>query len=70
MGGLYAPFMLGGLKLSSWVKRLLLRQSSVSQAVDTLHTIARVRVCVDGGAVVRPTRQQGLVCWCMFELSR
>lgn len=44
MGGLYAPFMLGGLKVSSWVKRLLLRQSSISQAVDTLHTIARVSV--------------------------
>jgi hypothetical protein len=42
MGGLYAPFMLGGLKMSSWVKRVLLRQSSISQAVDTLHTIARV----------------------------
>jgi hypothetical protein len=42
MGGLYAPFMLGGLKFSTWVKRLLLRQSSISQAVDTLHTIARV----------------------------
>jgi hypothetical protein len=45
MGGLYAPFMLGGLKVSSWVKRLLLRQSPVSQAVDTLHTIARVSAC-------------------------
>lgn len=42
MGGLYAPFMLGGLRVTSWVKRMLLRQSSVSQAVDTLHTIARV----------------------------
>jgi hypothetical protein len=42
MGGLYAPFMLGGLKVSSWMKRLLLRQSPISQAVDTLHTIARV----------------------------
>jgi len=42
MGGLYAPFMLGGLKFGSWMKRVLLRQSSISQAVDTLHTIARV----------------------------
>lgn len=42
MGGLYAPFMLGGLKFSSWVRRLLFRQSSISQAVDTLHTLARV----------------------------
>jgi hypothetical protein len=42
MGGLYAPFMLGGLKFGSWVKRLLLRQSSISQAVDTLHNIAKV----------------------------
>lgn len=41
MGGLYAGFMLGGLKLSAWIKRLLLRESSISQAVDTLHTVAR-----------------------------
>ncbi len=44
MGGLYAGFMLGGLKLSAWIKRLLLRESSISQAVDTLHTVARVRL--------------------------
>jgi hypothetical protein len=42
MGGVYSSFMLGGLKVSSWAKRLLLRESSISQAVDTLHTIARV----------------------------
>ncbi|KAF6252298.1 hypothetical protein COO60DRAFT_1704354 [Scenedesmus sp. NREL 46B-D3] len=41
MGGVYSSFMLGGLKVSSWAKRLLLRESSISQAVDTLHTIAR-----------------------------
>jgi hypothetical protein len=44
MGGVYSSFMLGGLKVSSWAKRLLLRESSISQAVDTLHTIARVSV--------------------------
>lgn len=42
MGGVYSSFMLGGLKISSWAKRLLLRETSISQAVDTLHTIARV----------------------------
>jgi hypothetical protein len=42
MGGVYSSFMLGGLKVSSWAKRLLLRESSISQAVDTLHTVARV----------------------------
>jgi hypothetical protein len=47
MGGLYTPFMLGGLKLTGWAKRLLLRQSSISQAVDTLHTVARVRPWTD-----------------------
>uniref|UniRef100_A0A383W1Q0 Uncharacterized protein n=1 Tax=Tetradesmus obliquus TaxID=3088 RepID=A0A383W1Q0_TETOB len=41
MGGVYSGFMAGGLKISSWAKRLLLRESSISQAVDTLHTIAR-----------------------------
>jgi hypothetical protein len=42
MGGVYSSFMAGGLKISSWAKRLLLRESSISQAVDTLHTVARV----------------------------
>lgn len=47
MGGLYAPYMLGALKLSTWFKKLFLRQSAISQAVDTLHTIAKVRKLQD-----------------------
>eukprot|EP00878_Enallax_costatus_P005831 GHUV01006118.1.p1 GENE.GHUV01006118.1~~GHUV01006118.1.p1 ORF type:complete len:300 (+),score=82.63 GHUV01006118.1:373-1272(+) len=42
LGGVYSSFMLGGLKIGSWAKKWLLRESSMSQAVDTLHTIARV----------------------------
>eukprot|EP00878_Enallax_costatus_P013847 GHUV01014482.1.p1 GENE.GHUV01014482.1~~GHUV01014482.1.p1 ORF type:complete len:235 (+),score=94.52 GHUV01014482.1:863-1567(+) len=41
LGGVYSSFMLGGLKIGSWAKKWLLRESSMSQAVDTLHTIAR-----------------------------
>lgn len=47
MGGVYSSFMLGGLKISSWAKKWLLRESSMSQAVDTLHTIARVSSCAN-----------------------
>ena len=54
MGGLYAPFMLGGLRFSSWLRRVLLRQTSASQAVDTLHTIARVRGGGGCGAAALP----------------
>lgn len=67
MGGLYAPFMLGGLKFGSWMKRVLLRQSSISQAVDTLHTIARVGLV--GGTLLGLGRANlsawgpGTWCW-------
>ena len=43
MGGLFAPFMLGGLKVAAWIRGKLLGQKPVKMAGSTLKDIAKVR---------------------------
>ncbi len=42
MGSIYAPFLMGSLKLSSWFRRLLLGKQPIDMAVQTLKDISKV----------------------------
>jgi hypothetical protein len=44
MGSLYAPFMLGSLKITAWIRGKLLGQEPVKMAGSTLKDIAKVGV--------------------------
>jgi hypothetical protein len=41
MGSLHAPFLVGALKATSWMRRLVLRQSVFDQACQTLEKLGR-----------------------------
>jgi hypothetical protein len=51
MGSLLSPYLVGALKISSWVKAVLLARSPESMAAATLADIAKV-----GGRCPSPGR--------------